>query len=502
MSCSCIPRTPARLALAMVVTISSATMGGRCRSFAQPITAESFSIEKLLAGSDLKVVDEPLNQRIDCGVRCAYLMLRLFGWNGDYEEVQRTIPLTTEGCTLADLRTSLNKFGGSLEAIKCLPENLEDLPLPAIAHMEPGGPRQHFVVVTSVGPQNVTFLEPNSASEWEWERSAFTQNSTGYYLAPVKERWSTFLLRSAFFQGGVVLILAGVARFMRHGTARVLPKHCVPLIAASLCLSGCESGSVSVAERDILLTVNQNTHRLGRVTQDSSAQHNFSFRNESSRPLQLKLGPSSCACLDVKLLPEDNALDPGEAGTLAVTLDTLHRKDGGLISASQILYVVGTREVHKFEVSAVMEGFARSSVPYVIRPNMIQSQEIPPIEFFIFTYKKDTPVEITSVRTSKTAAEWLDKTDPRASLAAESLVGMGPAVSGVHIKKDSMSISSPTIYGGEIYFRSITIPVEVSSDIQNCRGDIFVEYRIGDEAVRNSSLPFIVLASSLNESPL
>jgi hypothetical protein len=118
----------------------------------------------------------------------------------------------------------------------------------------------------------------------------------------------------------------------------------------------------------------------------------------------------------------------------------------------------------------------------------------------MFTHERDTPVEITAARTSQPTVEWLDKSDPRAALAAESLVGMGPAVSGVHVQIESMSISSPMIFRGEIYFRSIAIPVEVSSDVQSGRGDFIVEYRIGKGAIRIAAIPFVILAPSLDET--
>src|SRR5438445_4843812 len=73
----------------------------------------------------------------ECGVDCLYLFLRTRGVECSVADVRRELVIGEYGTSLLNLRQVSESLGVEARIVRAAPENLEDLPLPAVAHLEP-----------------------------------------------------------------------------------------------------------------------------------------------------------------------------------------------------------------------------------------------------------------------------------------------------------------------------------------------------------------------------
>lgn len=71
-----------------------------------------------------------------CGPVSLYFLLRLHGKEVNYESVKSHFKLTDQGVSLADIQAVAAHFGLPTRIVSVVPEQVADLPLPAIVHWE------------------------------------------------------------------------------------------------------------------------------------------------------------------------------------------------------------------------------------------------------------------------------------------------------------------------------------------------------------------------------
>jgi hypothetical protein len=125
-------------------------------------------------------------KRQDCGIECLYVFARLNGQPCDLEEIRQRVPLTEEGASARDMQQAAREMGLAVECVRCDPEKIERLALPAIAHIQRRGSpdSSHYVVLTEVTDDSVVFVDPTNNVIHEVARNEWKRASSGYYLAP------------------------------------------------------------------------------------------------------------------------------------------------------------------------------------------------------------------------------------------------------------------------------------------------------------------------------
>jgi hypothetical protein len=438
-------------------------------------------------------------ERKTCGVRAAYLMLRLRGWNGEYKEVEKHIPVGPSGSSMADMQAAMRELGVSVCSASCLPEQVCELPLPAIALIEEAGEVRHYVVVTDVDEFEVVFLEPSSVTEQRLPRAHFTQMSTGCYLIEVSRLQNAVERVAVFSFGAFIVVVSLVFYIRRRRRNRVPPGVAMLFCGVSVLFLSCDG--CSPVESETSITQAKNAIEIPRdfvqvdiIQRGANVEYTFPFRNVSKSPANVQLGRPSCGCLRVELSPKDGGLAAGHEGTIFLVLNVGDRDNAGLMEAKVPLFVRESDEVHFVTLRGLTEGLANYGQPYVIRRGHLEKNSIPPVKFLFFTKDRNSPFEIVSVTTHVGASHRLTSDSPQASSPRETLVGQGPPIRSLQVITDKISIGTPQPYQGALYLREITIPVSISGPVDSIDGHFAVTYRIREESPRIGKVDLLLLA--------
>jgi ATP-binding cassette subfamily B protein RaxB len=92
----------------------------------------------------------------ECGLACIGMIAGYHGHRTDLASLRREYPVSTRGSTLKDLVEISSSIGLGSRAIRCEPDELPQLRLPAILHWE----MQHFVVLASATKQRIVVHDP------------------------------------------------------------------------------------------------------------------------------------------------------------------------------------------------------------------------------------------------------------------------------------------------------------------------------------------------------
>jgi len=158
-----------------------------------------------------------------CGVNALYVALRLHGKQVDYRELESRLPVGEDGSTLADMKACARAFGLHAEVVKATPEALTRCRLPVIAHCEQERSRSgHYIVVMSVTPAGVQFIDGTTTAISTLTTSEFKQLWTGYLLVFENRLWWSLLFPGAAILGLCSIGLATWAR-LRERTAHAPP---------------------------------------------------------------------------------------------------------------------------------------------------------------------------------------------------------------------------------------------------------------------------------------
>jgi ABC-type bacteriocin/lantibiotic exporter with double-glycine peptidase domain len=159
-----------------------------------------------------------------CGINTIFLMMRLNHKAVSYEGLERGVPVTTEGTSLADIRRYLMSLGLATRIVKTTPEKLGRYALPAIAHLEEElGSTGHYVIITGLGPDWVELIDGTSAILMTQTMSEFRKRWSGYLLVvDTPSRWGWVFPTTAALGG--VMTVVGVFFRTRRKACGVTPR--------------------------------------------------------------------------------------------------------------------------------------------------------------------------------------------------------------------------------------------------------------------------------------
>jgi Peptidase C39 family len=151
-----------------------------------------------------------------CGINAIFLLMRLNHKAVSYEGLERGVPVSTEGTSLADLHRYTRSLGLATRIVKTTPEKLGRYALPAIAHQEEElGNTGHYVIITGLGPDRVELIDGTSAILMTQPMSEFRKRWTGYLLVvDTPSRWGWAFPATATL-GGVVTVVGVFFRTRR-----------------------------------------------------------------------------------------------------------------------------------------------------------------------------------------------------------------------------------------------------------------------------------------------
>ena len=107
------------------------------------------------------------NEAAECALACLAMVAASHGLHTDLPTLRQRFNLSLKGATMADLATMARTLKLQTRAVRAEPEQLEQLPLPAILHWD----FNHFVVLVKVGRDGVLIHDPAQGARWvKWAR--------------------------------------------------------------------------------------------------------------------------------------------------------------------------------------------------------------------------------------------------------------------------------------------------------------------------------------------
>ncbi|BAV09435.1 bacteriocin-processing peptidase. Cysteine peptidase. MEROPS family C39 [Filimonas lacunae] len=122
----------------------------------------------------------------DCGAACLASVATWYGLKMPVARIRQYASTDQKGTNVLGLMEAASRLGFSAKAVKADMENLQQLPLPVIAHVVVHERISHYVVVYAVSPKGVTVMDPFEGRLEVWETDAFQKKWTGVLvlLAP------------------------------------------------------------------------------------------------------------------------------------------------------------------------------------------------------------------------------------------------------------------------------------------------------------------------------
>ncbi|HTP74521.1 MAG TPA: peptidase domain-containing ABC transporter [Burkholderiaceae bacterium] len=107
------------------------------------------------------------NEAAECGLACLAMVAASHGLHTDLPALRQRFNLSLKGATMADLGVMARALKLQTRAVRAEPEQLEQLPLPAILHWD----FNHFVVLVKIGRDGVLLHDPARGAHWvKWAR--------------------------------------------------------------------------------------------------------------------------------------------------------------------------------------------------------------------------------------------------------------------------------------------------------------------------------------------
>jgi ATP-binding cassette subfamily B protein len=129
----------------------------------------------------------------DCGAACLASIAACYGLRIPVSRIRQYAGTDKQGTSLYGLMEASRRLCFQAKGVKTVADNLREVPLPAIFHLNLESGMQHFVVVYRVGEKSVRLMDPARGKMIRQPVAAF------------KKRWS-----------GVVLLLLPEAQFRRE----------------------------------------------------------------------------------------------------------------------------------------------------------------------------------------------------------------------------------------------------------------------------------------------
>lgn len=434
-----------------------------------------------------------------CGISCLYLFLKLHGLQPKLSEVEKLVPLGEHGATLQTLSEASRRLGLRATPILCDPARLSELSLPVIAHMERFGeskPFLHYVVITHVSARGVDLFDPYDCRKRFFNYSQLGTVFSGYTLVATPHP----LARGGTWLGiaGAVLMTAGMGRIVWARPRRSTPGGVHPNSASVAILfvlgltvgglAGCGSAtdeavvrhdvpaSVSQTSLESPLEVDNSQLDLGHLPAATVVEGEFRFRNKSSTPLTLRVGPTDCSCLKAELKPSD-ILPPGAEGTLVIHLDTGKKNQAGKIEVCASLFAGDARYLQKFCVRGVLEGVVFPHEMYVVRPRQRNVGSVPKLEFFVVGHEAPE-FELVRITCASHAEFSRMLTAGQQRVQTDGVSVAGPLTAAM---EEAHVATAQDLPGEKYSVRRVEVPMRLEDSAAGYGGMIVVDYRLGGE---------------------
>jgi ATP-binding cassette subfamily B protein RaxB len=107
------------------------------------------------------------NEAAECALACLTMVAAAHGLHTDLPTLRQRFSLSLKGATMADLATMARSLKLQARAVRAEPEQLDQLPLPAILHWD----FNHFVVLVKVRRDEVLIHDPARGARWlKWAK--------------------------------------------------------------------------------------------------------------------------------------------------------------------------------------------------------------------------------------------------------------------------------------------------------------------------------------------
>ncbi len=429
-----------------------------------------------------------------CGISCLYLFLELHGSEPNLSEIEKLVPIGEHGASLQSLAEASRQLGVRASPTLCNPADWSALPLPAIAHLERLGdekPYMHYVVITNATERGVDLFDPFDNRTRFFNYAQLGTVFSGYCLVATPHP----LGRPGTLLGLAGLLLASfgiwrIARTRRGGgtgsgyNAPIRAAGAGLVVAAAFGMAGCDRAELSVpdAERSATdnvparepaspIEVENGMLKLGHLQPKSLVDGEFRFRNTSSAPVTLRLGPTDCSCVNAELQP-DGVLAPGAEGRLVVHLDTGKHNQAGHLEACASVLVDNEKHQQKFCVTGVLEGIVFRNTMYVVRPQQRLGGEIPSLDFTVVTYDDGTDFRLSDI-TCASLEEFSKAITGGDRIDTELLTAKSPLAA----RLAEATVSPPQTPTGEAYkVFHVSVPMHLDDSVEASGGMIIVDY--------------------------
>ncbi|HET7321033.1 MAG TPA: peptidase domain-containing ABC transporter, partial [Longimicrobiaceae bacterium] len=118
----------------------------------------------------------------DCGAACLYSVARRYGLTAPIARIRQLAFTDQKGTNLLGMIEAATRLGFTAKGVKGPPEALDQIPLPAIAHVIVGGQLHHYVVIYAASTRRVTVMDPADGRVHRRARAEFLTEWTGVLL--------------------------------------------------------------------------------------------------------------------------------------------------------------------------------------------------------------------------------------------------------------------------------------------------------------------------------
>jgi ABC-type bacteriocin/lantibiotic exporter with double-glycine peptidase domain len=118
----------------------------------------------------------------DCGAACLASVSAYYGFMLPISRIRQYAGTDTRGTNLAGMLDASEKLGFIAKAVRIKKESLNEVPLPAIAHLTIRESWHHFVVIYRSERKKILVMDPASGNMENWEKEKFEKQFSGVVL--------------------------------------------------------------------------------------------------------------------------------------------------------------------------------------------------------------------------------------------------------------------------------------------------------------------------------
>ncbi len=118
----------------------------------------------------------------DCGAACLASVAEYWGLKHSISKLRILASTDKDGTNLLGLIQAAEKIGFIAKGVRCPPENLKHIPVPAIAHTKLKNGLLHFLVIYKVGKRKLVLMDPADGTLHKTDRIDFLPLWTGILI--------------------------------------------------------------------------------------------------------------------------------------------------------------------------------------------------------------------------------------------------------------------------------------------------------------------------------